>query len=123
MITNDGKNVIREFFGGQTGAIGGWIAVGTGTTAEAVSDAALEAEVIRVVVSAVAPDLANNRIVFKAVLPASAMGDLNPAITEVALFHVGGEDARLVARTVLDAPKVADEDLPTEIEYSLTVTV
>lgn len=118
MITNDGKAVINEFFGGQIGRIATQIVLGTGTTAEDVTDVALAAEVVSLDVTTIRADLANNRIVFKAVLPAGRV----PTIYEIGIVSVSLL-TRLVARTVLVTPEVTDANLPTEIEYSLTVTV
>lgn len=117
-ITNDGRNVIAESFCGQSGAIATWIALGTGTTAAAVTDIALAAEAIRIPVTTALADTANNRIVFKAVLPPGSV----PTITEIGIIKDGVSTSRLVARTVLATPNVTDADLPTEIEYSLEVS-
>lgn len=123
MIVNTGKDVIRQFFGGQTRQIGGAIALGTGTTAPALGNTSLVAEVYRINVTSVSADLANNRIVFKAVVPAGIA--TLPTINEIGLIYTA-DDAivgTLVARLVLTTPKVIDNTIPTEIEYSLRITV
>lgn len=122
MITTNGKEIIKQFFGGQVGGIGGSIGIGTGTTAAALGDTALAAEVIRIDVVSISADLTNNRIVFKGVLPAGYL----PTIYEAGLYHstvAGTDDDVLVARYVLATPKAVDVDLPTEIEYTLGITV
>lgn len=120
MITNLGKTVVVNFFGGQVGHIGDTIALGTGTTAAALTDTVLATEVIRLTVSSIAADTTNNRIIFKALLPAGIMS----TISEIGIYYNGNLDSRqLVARTVLGAPLTVDPDLPTEIEYSLEIAV
>lgn len=83
MITNLGKTVIKNFFGGQTPRIGGSIAIGTGVGAAALADTKLNYEATRLPVKAIAADLDNNRIVFKATLPAGLVG----TIYELGLYH------------------------------------
>lgn len=120
MIVNTGKTVIVNFFGGQVGHIGDTIALGTGTTAAALTDTALAAEVTRVAVSSIAADTANNRIIFKAVVQPGVMS----TISEIGVFYNGKiQNAQLVARTVLTTPLTVDPDIPTEIEYSMEITV
>jgi hypothetical protein len=121
MISNDGKDVIREFFAGANTSIANFIVLGTGTTAPALTDTALATEVYRISVSSAAADSTNGRVVFKGVLPAGSV----PTIYEVGIVNAPGDTdtERLVARTVLTTPKVTDPEVPTEIEYSLKVTV
>lgn len=122
MIVTTGKTVIKNFFGGQVHRIGGSIALGTGTTAAALSQTALVTEVTRFNVDSVSPDLINNRIVFKGTLQPG----LITTIYEIGLFYspIGGEDEDvMIARVVLGTPKTVDTVLPTEIEYSLGITV
>lgn len=118
MITTAGKDVIIQFFGGQTRHIASAIALGTGATAPALGDTALVAEVARLTVTSISADLANKRIVFKATLPAGLITD---PVNELGIFH--SDLGTLVARVVLGTPKVVDPNLPTEIEYSLGITV
>ena len=122
MITNDGKTVIRQFFGGQVKNIADFIAVGTGTTPVAVGHTALTTEAARAKVTSVRADLDNNRIVFKATLPPPPQSVFT--ITEVGILHSESVNVtKLVARLVLTTPRATDEHLPTEIEYSLRITV
>lgn len=116
MISDTGKSIIKQFFGGQVSQIADTIAFGTATTAETSADVALGAEVYRVKLSSMSADLINDRIVFKGVVPAN---DVFDSINEIALFN--GTD--LVARKVLAAPATIDADLPTEIEYTLGISV
>lgn len=123
MIVTSGKNVIVNYFGGQYRHIGDVIAVGTGTTAVTLADTALAAEVTRVAVTSIAADTDNNRIIFKATIPAGSVTTIN----EVGVYYRGlsgttGGDV-LVARTVLTTPVTVDDVLPTEIEYSLEITI
>lgn len=74
MITNAGKDIVKKYFGGQVSRIGGAIALGVGTTAAALTDTELAYEVVRVPVSSINADLAGNRIVFKALVPAGSIG-------------------------------------------------
>ena len=87
MITDVGKEVIKKFFGLQTASIGGALVLGTGDAAADASDVQLNFEVARLQVVSVNPDLDNDRIVFKAVMPA---GTINQ-IYEVGLLHVGDD--------------------------------
>lgn len=120
MITTLGKAVVVNFFGAQVPHIGDTIAVGTGTTAAALTDTALAAEVIRVKVTSISADTANNRIIFKAVIQPGTV----TTISEVGVFYDGfGPGATLVARDVLATPATVDPSIPTEIEYSLEVSV
>jgi hypothetical protein len=80
----------------------------------------LATEVIRLAVTSVSADLDNNRIVFKAILPAGTVD----TITEVGIYYFGNFDTRqLVARTVLTTPQTVSASIPTEIEYTLGITV
>lgn len=120
MIVNNGKTVIVNFFGGQVGHIGDMIALGTGTTAAALTDTALATEVTRVRVTSISADTTNNRIVFKAVVQPGTM----TTISEIGVYCNGTlSSAQLVARTVLATPVTVDATLPTEIEYSIGITV
>lgn len=120
MIVDTGKTVIVNYFGGQVPHIGDTIALGTGTTAVANTDTALATEVVRVAVSSIAADTANNRIIFKAVIQPGTLA----TISEVGVYYNGQlATAQLVARTVLDTPASVDPDIPTEIEYSLELSV
>jgi hypothetical protein len=121
MITNLGKTAILNYFGGQAAHIADYIAVGTGMTMPTANDTALATEVVRMPVTSIAADLANARIVFKAqLLP----GRLDGNITEVGLYNNGDlSSAALVARTVLDVPKMPSMAVPTEIEYSLQLGI
>lgn len=120
MISNSGKTILTKFFAGQVGQIADTIAFGTGTTAVAATDTALVAETFRTTVTSISADTVNNRIVFKAVLPAGSI----ETVYEVAIFSGGthGQTGTLVARDVLTTPKVTDTALPTEVEYSLGIT-
>lgn len=120
MITNQGQKAVLNYFGGQSPHIADYIAVGTGTTPATASDTKLAVEAVRMPVTSIAADLANNRIVFKAqVLPGRVPGD----ITEVGLYNNGDlASASLVARSVLAQPKMPSTVVPTEVEYALQIT-
>jgi hypothetical protein len=118
MITNDGKSVIKEFFGGQLKEIADQIVLGSGTTAASLTDTALATLISTLDVKSINADLANDRIVFRATIPAG----VSLTINEIGLIRRGTTD-RLVARSVLSTPNVTDADLPTDIEYSLRITV
>lgn len=122
MIVTTGKDVIKNFFGGQYPLIADTIAVGIGTTAVTLADTGLATEVIRLNVTSINADTVNNKIVFKALLPAGALA----TIYEVGIFYNGkavGSGSILVARTVLTTPATVDPIIPTEIEYSLGISV
>lgn len=120
MIVSSGKDVIKNFFGGQIPQVGDHLAFGSGSTAEALTDTALEAEVYRVPVTSINADLANDRIVFKATI---APGYIE-SFTEVGLFYVGGTaNSVLVSRVVLSTPQDVDSAIPTDVEYSLVISV
>lgn len=91
MITNLGKDVIKNYFAGQVGQIGGAISVGTGATAAALTSTELSFETTRLIVKSVSADLANNRIVYKAVLPPGMIG----TIYEIGLFDRSVPNATL----------------------------
>lgn len=82
MITSAGKDIIKRYFGGQVSRIGGTIALGVGTTAPDLTNTKLAYESIRIPVSSVSADLANDRIVFKGTVPAGSMG----TVYEIGLF-------------------------------------
>lgn len=82
MITGFGKTQVRRYFAGQTGIIGGALAVGILNTAATVNDTKLSYEIARVPVTSIGSDLANNRIIFKGTLPA----ELKASIYEIGLF-------------------------------------
>lgn len=122
MIVNTGKDVIKNFFGRQYPVIADAIAVGTGTTAATLTDTGLQTEVTRLTVTSVSADIANSKIIFKAILPAGALA----TIYEVGIFYNGqavGGSSILVARTVLTTPATVDPIIPTDIEYSLVISV
>lgn len=121
MIVNSGKSIVKQYFGGQVGQIGDYLAFGTGTVAEALTDTALGTEVFRVRCTSVNADLANNRIVFKATIPASAVA----SFTEIGLFNDGGAPTggTLVSRVTYAQPQTPDANLPTDIEYSIGINV
>jgi hypothetical protein len=116
MISDKGKDIIKQFFAGQVAQIGNVLAFGTGTTAESAADTALAAEVYRIHLTSISADTAHDRLVFKASVPANIVFD---TVHEVALFNEGD----LVARTVLVDPVTLDPSVPTDFEYSLGVTV
>lgn len=119
MIVTTGKTVITNFFGGQVLHIADSIALGTGTTAVTLADTGLQTEVVRLPVSSISADTANNKIIFKATLPAGSM----TTISEIGIFCNGQQaGSQLVARTVLTTPAAVDPIIPTEIEYTLVVS-
>lgn len=65
MITDNGKNAIKRFFGGQINQIGGTLGFGVGTTPATPADGSLDYEVLRTSVVAVNGDVNNDRTVFK----------------------------------------------------------
>lgn len=116
MIVTTGKTVVLNVFSGQGGRIADRIAVGTGTTPVALSDTALATEAFRVPLSSISADTANQRIVFKGVI---TPGVVAGSVTEVGIFL--GDI--LVARKVLTTPTALDPSIPTEVEYSLDLTL
>lgn len=75
MITTAGKNVIKRVFGGQLSRIANILVVGSGSydAAPALTDTGLTRESYRANITSISADLANNKIVFKAKLPAGAV--------------------------------------------------
>lgn len=90
MITNSGKDVIRNYFGMLTGRIGGSIALGVGTAAPSATDTKLAYEVARLEVTSVMPDLANNRVVFKA----TASAGMIKTVYELGLYQYPSSPSR-----------------------------
>lgn len=82
MITTNGRIYAMRYLAGHVPAIGSCIAYGIGNSAESVNDTALQFEIGRAEVVIISPDLVNNRIVYKAVLP----DDFSAKVYEVALF-------------------------------------
>lgn len=122
MIVNDGKTQIKQYFGGQVAMIANSIAFGSGFTAETTADTALEAETYRAPVTSVSADLANNRIVFKVTVQPGYI----TAFTEIGLFYGQQQNSPggvLVARKTFATPQTVDSHIPTEIEYSVGITV
>lgn len=89
MITNQGKTVVNSFFAGQTRQLGGALVFGTGTTAASSSDKGMGFEVLRVPLTSTAADLGNNRVVYKATIPAGLVSQ----ISEVGLLHQYAPDS------------------------------
>jgi len=128
MITNEGRNIIKRVFAGQAAQIAGSMAFGTGTTAANLTDVSLDEEVIKVAITSIGADLANNRIVFKASIQPGTVATIN----EVGLYSsnllitgdgpLDGSNV-LVARTVLSAPVSVDQDVVSEVEYSLEINI
>lgn len=116
MIVTSGKTVVLNVFSGQTGRIADKIAVGTGTTPAALTDTALATEAYRAPLTALSADTSNQRIIFKSVVPP---GIVTGPVTEVGIFL----GTVLVARVVLDTPITLDATIPTEVEYSLGLTL
>jgi hypothetical protein len=83
MITTQGRKVVTRLFGGQVATLATSLSVGTGTTAEALTDVALRAEVLNVPITSISVDEANNRVIYKATLPPAAVY----SIYEVGLFY------------------------------------
>lgn len=114
MIVNSGKDIIKQTFSGQMGAIGDTMVFGTGTTAETLTDTALEAQVYSAKLDSINADLANSRIVFKATIPAGMFA----SFTEIGILNNG----TLVSRKVV-AEETVNQNLPTEVEYSMGITI
>lgn len=89
MITTQGKAVVTNYFGGQTPRIAGAICIGVGTTPESADSTSLDFEVVRVPVTAIAADLANNRVVYKGIIPPGVA----TGIYEVGIYHQALSDA------------------------------
>lgn len=98
MITNNGKNVIKQFHARQVPQIGASLAFGVGATAATVNDTRLVYEVIRVPVLSVSADLSNDIIVFRASLPPGQINQIyevglwsaNPAVSKNMTLNVLG---------------------------------
>ena len=74
MITTQGHRHITAMFASHELTFGHSISLGVGSTAPVVSNESLEAEVIRVPIELRSPDYINDRVIFKAVVPASFAG-------------------------------------------------
>jgi len=130
MITTNGKNVIKRFFARQVPQIAGSMAFGTSSSAPVVGDVKLGAEVLRVPISSIGADLDNNRIVFKAVIPAGTL----TTISEIGLYSsisfsstldpaIIDPSNVLVSRGIFVTPQAVDADVDSEVEYSLGINI
>lgn len=82
MITTNGKTHIKRYLAGHVPSIAQCIAYGIGGSAESAADTSLQFEVGRAEIMLTSYDFANDRLIFKAVLPEA----FSAQIYEVALF-------------------------------------
>jgi hypothetical protein len=80
LITTEGKKAILRYLAGHSGGFVRSLAVGTGTTAAALTDTKLVFEVARAGVSVISPDYVTQKLVFKGTLPQE---------TEFAIWEIG----------------------------------
>lgn len=129
MITTAGNNVIRNYFGMQTGRIGGSIALGVGDTTAAPGDTQLSYEAVRARVTSVASDTDNNRIVFRVAVEPGKINEIH----EVGLFQdqaiqsknrlislVGGRSTWTNATLVTDNARVNAQTIRVDASASAT---
>lgn len=97
LVTAVGRDVVRDALISEDGPVLSHYAVGTGTTPAIVSDAALETEVARGVITQVTPKPQEIQITFY--LPSTDANDLS--ITEAGVF-TAGVGGQMFARAVFD---------------------
>lgn len=81
-MTTEGKRQIMRYLAGQTRALGGSLALGSGTTPPTVDDTRLTYEFDRATIYLSSPDYINNQIIFKGTIQEGTLG----SIYEVGLF-------------------------------------
>jgi len=102
LVVNAGKAEVAKLIGsGLGGTAFGYIAIGTGTTAEAATDTALEAEVIRkaATVTSVTTNVTDDTTQFEATFSSADGLSGNSAITEYGLFN-DSSAGTMLSRTV-----------------------
>lgn len=87
MITTEGKRHIKRYLAGFVPSIGQSLAFGVGREAAALTDSRLEFEVSRTNVTLVSYDFNTDRLIFKAQLPESLIGEVH----EVALYSTSDD--------------------------------
>lgn len=95
LITTEGKKAILRYLAGHSGAFVRSLAVGTGTTAAALTDTKLVFEAARAGVNVTSPDYITQKLVFKATLPQ----DSKFAIWEIGALSVS--ETELYGKMVL----------------------
>ena len=119
IITNVGKADVADLIGGVNGiAAFDYIAIGTGTTAEAATDTALGTEVARgqATKSLITTNVTNDTLQLQFAFNFTSSN----AITEAGVFNAstGGD---MLCRTTFSAVNVADGD-SLQITYKITVS-
>lgn len=93
MITNSGRTVIRDFFGGRVSSIATSVSLGLSNAAESATSTAMGAEALILPVSSIISDTVNGKAVYKAdLLPSSIY-----TVYEMGLFR---EDVIRQNRTI-----------------------
>ena len=118
MITTAGKTECAKLFGGAASDAWAYLALGTGTTAAAITDTTLETEVYRsaAVVNLVSVLYPEDTLLF--IGDETATG--SATITEVGILNAE-EDGDLLARTVLTKSKAVVEDSRIITLYYVTI--
>ena len=115
LIVDTGKDFVASRMGGTADAVMSHMAVGTGATAAAAGDTALQTEIARVALtSAVVTD---NEIAYTATFPA---GTGTGALTEAGVLN-NSSGGTLLARTVFSAINKGASDAIT-IVWTITVS-
>ena len=116
MIVNAGLNLIRDFLNGEAPDPPSHLAVGTGTTAEAAGDTALETEATRV--SATVTKTSTDGVIEYRCVIASTVGNGN-SLSEVGILNAasGGD---LLQRDVHSAYSKTDSF---SVKYKITHTL
>lgn len=98
-ITVDGKLHIKRYMAGLVPNIAQSIAIGAGDVAESTSQKQLQFESIRSNVTLTSLDLVNNRVVYRASLPANWAGE----VREVAIYSMAVESASVESSRLITA--------------------
>lgn len=98
MITTAGKKAILEYFAGYTRTLVGSIVVGVGSSAASTTDQALDFEVLRVPITNVTIDYANEKVIFKAQIPANE----SLSIYEIGAHSLTPQTSAVGGRYVID---------------------
>ena len=116
LVVTAGKELIATLISGSGTAIG-YMAVGTGSTAAAVGNTALETEIDRNALTVAGGTASSNTVEYEAVWNS---GDGTGSLTEAGLFNASSAGTML-ARTVFSAVNKAASDVLT-ITWTITIS-
>lgn len=123
LVVSAGKEWIASRMQGVADGVVSHMAIGTGTTAAAAGDTALEIEVARVALNTSGGVVSTNTITFETTFPADTPNVTAPAtaaITEAGVLNAG-LGGTLIARTVFSVVNKGEADTMT-ITWTITIS-